>query len=161
MDQVYIGSDHGGFELKKSLVSFLKKNNYNIVDMGPYEYDQDDDYPDYAEKVCKEIIVGGGRGILICKYSHGVTIAANKMPGIYASTCWNEESAKMAKNDGNINVLCLSGMLTKPDEAEKIVHTWLTSPFSDHERHTRRINKIKHIEKRHFKDHKDQTSTTT
>lgn len=152
MERIYLGSDHGGFELKKVLLGHLKGNGYDAVDVGPFAYDKDDDYPDYAEKVCKEVKAANAKGILICKYSHGVTITANKMPGIYASTCWNEESARMAKNDGNINVLCLSGSLTKPADAEKIVDTWLTSPFSDEERHTRRINKIKSIEKRNFKD---------
>jgi ribose 5-phosphate isomerase B len=158
MESVYIGSDHGGFELKSALVKFLKGHKYNVVDVGPFTYDKDDDYPDYAEKVCKGVISSKGRGILICKYSHGVTIAANKMPGIYASSCWNEESAKMAKNDGNTNVLCLSGMLTKPEEAERIVNVWLTTPFSTEERHSRRINKIKDIERAYSKN---QTSTTT
>ena len=103
------------------------------------------------EKVCKEVLASNARGILICKYSHGITIAANKNRGIYASTCWNETSAKMARADSNTNVLCLSGMLTGPEEAEKIAQTWLSSPFSTEERHARRTDKIKELEKRNFK----------
>lgn len=151
MDTIYIGSDHGGYELKKTLVDFLKNHRYSVVDVGPFTYDKDDDYPDYAEKVCKEVLAKSARGIIICKHAHGITITANKMKGIYAAACWNETSAKMARNDNNTNVLCLSGVLTKPDEAEKIVDIWLTTPFSPEERHSRRINKIKDVERRNFK----------
>ena len=151
METVYIGSDHGGFEMKKDLVVFIRSLGYKVFDLGPLEYNKDDDYPDYVEKVCKEVLASGGYGILICKYSHGISIASNKIKGIYASTCWNEESAKMAKNDSAVNVLCLSGMLTSIKDAEKIVKTWLTVPFSGEERHKRRIGKIKDIERRNFK----------
>lgn len=148
MDTIYIGSDHGGFELKGALIAFLKAKKYDVVDVGPFSFDKDDDYPDYVEKVCKNVVSNKARGILICKYGHGITIAANKIKGIYASTCWNEDSARMARNDGNTNVLCLSGVMTKPADAQKIAHIWLTTPFSTEERHARRVNKIKDIEKR-------------
>lgn len=148
MDTIYIGSDHGGFELKGALIAFLKAKKYNVVDVGPFSFDKDDDYPDYVEKVCENVVSNRGRGILICKYGHGITIAANKIKGIYASTCWNEDSARMARNDGNTNVLCLSGVMTMPADAQKIAEIWLTTPFSAEERHSRRVNKIKDIEKR-------------
>ena len=151
LETIYIGSDHGGFELKNALINFLDKNGYKVVDLGPFEYDKDDDYPDYVEKVCKEVVEKKGLGILICKYSHGVTIAANKVKGIYASSCSNEESARMAKNDSCMNVLCLSGMLTSLKDAQTIVGTWLSVPFSGEERHKRRIAKIKDMEKKNFK----------
>ncbi len=150
MDEIYIGSDHGGFELKDRLRGFLKGKGYNVVDVGPYEYDKDDDYPDYAEKVCKKVLETKGRGIIICKHAHGITIAANKMRGIYASPCWNETSARMARVDNDTNVLCLSGVLTKPEEAEKIADVWLSTPFSAEERHVRRIGKVRDIERRNF-----------
>ncbi len=148
MERVYIGSDHGGFELKRQLVAYLKANGYEVVDDGPVTYYKDDDYPDYVKKVCKDVLASKSSGILVCKYSHGVAIAANKVRGIYASSCWNEESARMARNDGNTNILCLSGSLTKPSDAEKIAKAWLETAFSGEERHQRRINKIKEIEER-------------
>ena len=146
MEKVFVGSDHGGFELKNGLVAYLKGKGYYVVDVGPATYDKDDDYPDYVKKVCRNVIPKNAKGILICKYSHGVTIAANKMRGIYASTCWNEESARMARNDGNTNVLCLSGMMTGLSDAQRIADCWLSTPFSDEERHRRRIQKVKDIE---------------
>jgi len=153
MDAIYIGSDHRGFELKRSLSSFLKGLGYNVVDEGPSSYDPDDDYPDYAEKVCKKVLSSktNAKGILICGGGNGMARAANKIHGIYAALCSSEESAKYAMMDGDTNVLCLSAMLTTPDDANKIAKAWLTTPFSGHERHVRRIKKVKDIEHRHMK----------
>lgn len=150
METVYIGSDHGGFEMKKMLIGFMKSEGYKVVDVGPFAYDKGDDYPDYAEKVCNEVIANKGRGILICRTGHGMNIAANKVAGIYASICLSEESAQRSKVDENINVLCLAGDFISSDDAEKIVKKWLDTPLVEEERHSRRQKKFKDIENRNL-----------
>ncbi len=151
METIYIGSDHGGFEMKKELIALMKSQGYTIVDDGPFTYDKADDYPDYAEKVCKDVLANKGKGILICRTGHGMNISANKMAGIYASICSNEESARKSKIDENINVLCLAGDFTSIEEAGKIVRKWLDTPFTEEERHVRRQKKIRDIEGRNLK----------
>ncbi len=152
MENIYIGADHGGFEFKQRLIELLKRRGRGIIDMGPLTYDKGDDYPDYAEKVCREIMSKGGKGILICRSGHGMAIIANKFPGIYASVCWSEESAFKGKKDDNINVLCLPGDLVTVELAEKIVEMWLNTPFESIERRNRRLDKVKMIEKGNFKE---------
>ena len=151
MDRIYIGSDHGGFEFKQKLSGLLKGQGYEMVDMGPLVYDKGDDYPDYAEKVCMEILAKGGKGILICRSGHGMAITANKFPGIYASVCWSEESAAKGKKDDNINVLCLPGDLITVEDAQRTVISWLDTPFESIERRNRRLGKVRDIERRNFK----------
>ncbi|MCL4364747.1 RpiB/LacA/LacB family sugar-phosphate isomerase [Candidatus Marsarchaeota archaeon] len=150
-DVVYIASDHGGFELKNALKGRMMLNGHMLVDMGPDAFDKDDDYPDYAERVCKEMIMNGGSGILICRSGHGMAVAANKFRGIYASVCCNEESAFKAKKDDNTNVLCLAGDATDIDLAEKIVVTWLETPYESVDRRNRRAEKIRKIEEANFR----------
>ena len=145
--RIFIGSDHAGFDLKNSICEFLRREGYDVEDVGPPIYDHDDDYPDYALKVCMKVLKSKGMGILICGSGHGMDIAANKVKGIYASVCWNEESAIVAKEHDNINVLCLGGRFVRPNAAKRIVRVWLEKPFSREARHSRRLRKIKKIEK--------------
>jgi ribose 5-phosphate isomerase B len=148
---IYIGSDHAGFELKEKIKLFLTKEGYKFEDLGPYEYNPNDDYPDYALKVCKKVLETSGRGILICGTGQGMDRVANKIPGIYAAVCWNEMTARYAREHENTNVLALGGRTTRSEEAEKIVKVWLETPFKGEEKHLRRINKIKKIEKEYLK----------
>lgn len=149
--KIYLGSDHAGFELKAIIRDFLKQKGYTIVDAGPLTYNKKDDYPDYAEKVCKKVMNTDNKGILICGSGQGMSRVANKFPGIYASVCWDYASTKSAKAHGDINVLCLAGRGTKPQLAKRIVNIWLNTDFSSDERHKRRIKKVKMIEKRYMK----------
>jgi len=148
MVKIYIGSDHAGFELKGIIKKFLIDENYEVEDLGPYEYDADDDYPDYAVKVCEKVLETNGKGILICGSGQGMSIAANKIPGIFAVICWDKASAKGRLSS---NVLCLGEKIISPNLAKKIVKIWLETPSTLEERHTRRINKIKEIEKKYMK----------
>lgn len=150
-EKIYVGSDHAGFELKEEIVGYLKKKGFEVEDEGPVSYDPADDYPDYALKVCKEVLRHRAKGILICTTGQGMDRAANKVAGIYASVAWNRESAIVAKEHANVNVLCLAGRLTKPALAKKIVHAWLSIPFSKEKRHSRRLEKIKRIEKSYLR----------
>jgi RpiB/LacA/LacB family sugar-phosphate isomerase len=147
--RVYIGSDHGGFELKNELKEFLANKDYVVEDIGAHRYNSKDDYPDFAFNLCKKVIKSGGRGILLCKSGAGMYIAANKVLGIYAAAAWNEESAMRAKKDENANVLCIAALLTNVRTAKRIVNIWLEYPFEGG-RHLRRLNKIKRIEKRYL-----------
>ena len=149
---IYLGSDHAGFKLKEKIKEWLKEWGYEFKDLGPHRFDPKDDYPDYALKVCEKIIKMGGRGILICGTGQGMDRVANKIPGIHAAVCWNEETAKYARLHGDTNVLCIGGRVLSEEEARKIVKIWLETPFSNEERHIRRINKIKGIERRYFKN---------
>lgn len=149
--KIYIGSDHAGFELKKKVIDFLNMKHVNVVDVGPNSYDKDDDYPDYAKAVCMNVMHTKNKGILICGSGQGMDRTANKFPGISASVCWDVESAIVAKEHGNINVLCLGGRFTKALEAKAIVDIWLNRGPSKEKRHVRRVKKFEAIEKRYRK----------
>lgn len=149
-DKIYIGSDHAGFELKKIIIKFLIEKNYDVEDLGPYEYDYNDDYPDYAVKVCEKVLETNGKGILICGSGQGMDRTANKIPGIHAAVCWDDTSAKIAKKHDNVNVLCFGGKTVKP-VAKNMIKIWLETPFIPKEKYVRRIHKIKEIEKKHLK----------
>lgn len=148
---IYLGSDHAGFKMKNAIARHLKKLGFKVHDDGPAVYNPDDDYPDYALKVCKNVISHKARGILICGSGQGMDIAANKVPGIYASIAWNKESAIVAKEHDNVNVLCLASRLTKPQLAKDIVDRWLKLPFSKEPRYARRIGKVRIIERSYLK----------
>jgi RpiB/LacA/LacB family sugar-phosphate isomerase len=148
---IYIGSDHAGFNLKKKVKKLLIEEGYRVEDLGPYKYNPNDDYPDYAIKVCKKVLEDKSRGILICTTGQGMDKAANKFPGIYAEVCWSENTAKHAREHGNANILCLGAIPVGLKLAQKIVKIWLETPFIPAERHIRRINKIKALEKKFYK----------
>lgn len=150
-EKVYIGSDHAGFEMKKLIKKFLRKEGYEVEDLGPYKYDYNDDYPDYAIKVCKKVLETDGKGILICGSGQGMDRVANKIPGIHAAVAWDENSAKLAKEHGNVNILCFGGRTVNLELAKRMVKIWLETPFIPKERHVRRINKIKEIERKYMK----------
>ncbi len=143
---VFIGSDHAGFGLKKALVAFLAEKGYTVHDAGPHSYDKDDDYPDYASKTCRMLLKRNGRGILICGSGQGMVRAANKIRGIGAALCWNERSAEAARLHGDTNVLCMGSDFMSERLAFRIAETWLKTGFSGEARHVRRIKKIKGLE---------------
>ncbi len=145
---IYISSDHAGFELKKEIKIFLKRKKYAFQDLGPKKYNKDDDYSDYAIKIAKKTAEKrNNKGILICNSGHGMNITANKIKGIRASICWNEKSAKYAKEHTNINILCLPSEFITEKDSKKIIERWLKTKKSDAKRHLRRLNKIKKIER--------------
>lgn len=146
---IYLAADHGGYKLKEHLKKYLAKAKLEFVDLGPKKYQPQDDYPDYAVKVAKK--VSGNQlsnvGILLCRSGQGVCITANKFPGIRAALVWNTLEAKASRNDDMSNVLCLPSDYVSPRQAEKIVETWLETPYSTEDRHMRRVKKISQIEK--------------
>jgi len=150
-ERIYIAGDHAGFELKEKIKKFLAENCL-IEDLGAYEFDKEDDYPDYAIKLCKEVLEKNTRGILVCGSAHGMNIAANKLRGIRATICWNEKSAEYAKSHTDVNVICIPSRIISEEEAEKIIAVWLKTKFENAERHLRRLEKIKELEKENLID---------
>jgi len=151
MSMIFIASDHAGFKLKEHIKTFLTSSGYGVEDQGPDHYDPCDDFPDYAIKVCRSVLEKEGVGILICGTGQGMDRVANKIPGIHAALCWNEFTASCAREHGDTNVLTLGGRTTSDKEAETIVKVWLETTFSGENRHIRRINKIRQIEKKCMK----------
>ncbi len=151
--KVYIASDHGGFELKKILVTYMKNIlGCEVEDMGPYEYREFDDYTDYVEPVCENVVKNNkNRGILICKNGVGESMLANKFKGIRAGLCFNDTHAASAVKDDDINLLALPAMYISNEEAKETVKIFLEAHFSDQERFKRRLEKVADIENRNFK----------
>ncbi|HAJ44564.1 MAG: hypothetical protein UV53_C0003G0014 [Candidatus Azambacteria bacterium GW2011_GWE1_42_9] len=146
---LYIGSDHRGYNLKETLKIYLRELNCVFDDLGAKELIPDDDYPDYALMVAQKVAENPdeNRGILICGAGVGVDIVANKIKGIRSALCFDIKQAQASRNDDNTNVLSLPADFISEDLAKAIVKTWLETPFSNDNRHARRIEKIKKIEK--------------
>jgi len=146
--KIYIGSDHGGFDEKRKIISFLEKKGYVVQDMGPFEFNPKDDYPDYviplAQKVAKS---RGVLGIVLCRNGQGVCIATNKVKGIRAVTGFSVKEAKTTRADDNANVLSLPADYLDVKLMKRIVLAWLSTPFSKSPRHVRRLNKVKRFER--------------
>jgi len=147
--KIAIGSDHQGFKLKAELKEKLQKLNHEVSDFGCFS-EESCDYPDYAVQVAEAVARGEyNKGILICKSGIGMSITANKVPGVLAALVRDEEMAKLAAEDNNANIICLSSNLDQK-RVMNIVASWLNTPFG-WERHLRRINKIKEIENKYLK----------
>ena len=141
--EVYIGSDYRGFEKKQKLLQFLAHQKCSITDKGAYEYKEGDDFNDPAIAVAEAVLDNSNaKGILICDSAHGVTMQANRFKGIRAAHCNTTESAKLAREHDDANVLCLSAHFIDDKLAEKIVETFLNTNFVNLERRVRRINRL-------------------
>ena len=144
--KVAVGSDHAGLALKRELIKIMEVNSITVIDYGTYSSDSCD-YPDYAAKVAKEVISNNAEfGILICYTGIGMSIAANKFKGIRAALVNNVENAKLTREHNNANILCLGAKDVDAQTAIEIIKTFLTTPFSNGERHQRRIDKITKLE---------------
>ena len=139
---IAIGSDHGGFELKKSIMAHLDKRGLKYKDFGTYS-EESCDYPDYGKAVAQAVAAGEyERGILICGTGIGISITANRIPGIRAALCTDCFMAEATRLHNDANILALGGRVVGEGLALKIVDTFLDTPFSNEERHKRRIAKI-------------------
>jgi ribose 5-phosphate isomerase B len=139
---IAIGSDHGGFELKETIIAYLKERQIAYKDYGTYSLESVD-YPDYAKEVGKAIQKGEcDKGILICSTGIGISITANKMKGIRAALCHDCFSAQATRDHNNANVLAMGALVIGKGLALKIVETFIDTPFSNEDRHVRRVNKI-------------------
>ena len=139
---IAIGSDHGGFALKAEIMEHLEKRGFAYQDFGTYS-EASCDYPVYGRAVAKAVAAGEYEfGILICGTGIGVSITANKVPGIRAALCGDCFSAQATREHNDANILALGARVTGPGLALKIVDTFLDTPFSGEERHARRISMI-------------------
>ena len=139
---IALGCDHGGFELMQEVKAHLEKRGFEFKDFGCYSTDSVD-YPEYAKKVAHAVADGECElGILICGTGIGISIAANKVKGIRAALCADCFSAQATKEHNNANILAMGARTTGPGLALKIVDTFLDTPFSNDERHIRRIDMI-------------------
>lgn len=146
---IYIGSDHAGYEFKINLTSYIieKFSDYNVFDCGPYT-DDTVNYPNYAEKVCRNVLGNeNSLGILICGTGIGMSIAANKIKGIRAALCNDSYTSKLSRKHNNSNVLVLGSRVIGFGIAKDIVEKFLESKF-DGERHIDRLNLIKDLERK-------------
>lgn len=144
--KIAIAADHGGFELKDSMVEYIKSLGNEVMDLGTNSADSVD-YPDYAKKVCEEIQQGNSDlGILICGTGIGMSLAANKFEGIRAACVSDVYSAKMSRNHNNANVLCIGARVIGDEVAKLIIKTFLENEF-EADRHQRRVDKIMAFEK--------------
>jgi len=145
---IYIGADHRGFALKQVLKSYIGSVGYEVIDMGNDKMDEDDNYPEFAIRVAKEVSKDSslGRGILICGSGVGMDVVANKFRNIRCSLCFSPNQAMAARNDDNANVLSIPADFVDEDVAKKIVAVWLQTKFNEEERHSRRIKQIEELE---------------
>jgi ribose 5-phosphate isomerase B len=141
--RVYLGSDHAGFELKMHLANHLAKHGYELVDVGPRGYDPDDDYPAFCLHTGDRVVAApGSLGVVIGGSGNGEQIAANKIAGVRAALAWSIETAQLAREHNDANVVAVGARQHTLDEATAIVEAFLTTPFSGNERHARRIAQV-------------------
>jgi ribose 5-phosphate isomerase B len=146
--KVYIGADHNGFRLRRSLIEQLKKAGYDVHDDGDQQLDPLDDYPVFAERVVKDVLGSedkDAKGILICGSGQGMCIAANRHKGIRAALLHDSEAARSARNDDDCNIACLPARILEADKAFYILKTFLDTPFANAPRFARRIKEMDEI----------------
>ena len=149
--KISIGCDHGGLTLKNAVVDWLKSNGYEVVTFGTDTF-ASCDYPEFAMKAAEAVANGEcDFGIVVCTTGIGISIAANKVPGIRCALCSEPLSAKMTRLHNDANMLALGGGMIGINLGLEIVKTFLETPFSEEEKHVRRIGKIKAIEEKYCK----------
>ncbi len=144
---LYLGADHAGFHQKEALKRFLTTRKIEFADLGT-DSDAPVDYPLIVEKVIEAMDLKADQAIILCGSGQGVAIAANKFEGIRAAVCWDEKVAKETREDNDSNVLALPSRHIQDEQAIAIAQIWLTTEFTNEERHTRRINEITKLERR-------------
>ena len=149
--RIVIGADHAGFELKQILVAYLRDGGHEVIDKGT-DSTKAVDYPDFAEAVGKALLEGQGeRAVVICGSGVGASVSANKIPGIRAAVCHDTYSARQGVEHDDMNVLVLGARIVGIELARELVSHFLAAKFSDEERHHRRVEKIKALERRYGK----------
>ena len=141
---IYIGADHAGFKLKEELKEFLRDLGYDVEDTGAYKFDENDDYPDFIIPVARAVAKNPehNNGIVIGGSGQGEAMAANRIKGVRAALIYDKYSAKMSREHNNANIISLGARVLSARKAKKLVKLWLDTPFSNGERHIRRIKKI-------------------
>jgi ribose 5-phosphate isomerase B len=148
--RVYLGSDHAGYELKVHLAGGLTKQGFEVVDVGPAAFDPEDDYPAFCLHTAARVVADpGSLGVVIGGSGNGEQIAANKVPGSRAALAWNIETAKLAREHNDANIVSVGARQHTLGEATAIVSAFLATAFSGNPRHARRIAQVADYEKAH------------
>jgi ribose 5-phosphate isomerase B len=148
--RVYLGADHAGFEFKQRIIEHLKANGHEAVDCGAYTYDADDDYPAFCIAAAEKTVADpDSLGIVLGGSGNGEQIAANKVPGVRCALGWSVETAKLAREHNNAQVIGIGGRMHTEEEMLAIVDAFLTTPWSKAERHQRRIDILSEYERTH------------
>ena len=152
--RIVIGSDHAGFELKGTIVSYIQDLGHQIIDVGTNNAEPVD-YPEYAEAVGKAILEErADRGIMICGSGVGASIAVNKLPGIRAGLCHDTYSAHQGVEHDNINVLIMGARVIGIETAREVVRAYIGAEFTEEERHLRRLDKLSKLEEKYRGNHR-------
>lgn len=145
--KIGIAADHGGYELKNILQSFLKDKGYDVMDFGAFELDNTDDYPDFVIPLARAVAQKEvERGVAVCGSGVGAAIAANKVAGVRAALINDYFSAHQGVEDDDMNLICLGGRVTGFASAQELIMAFLNAKFSGLERHNRRIKKVQSLE---------------
>jgi len=153
--RIAVGSDHRGYAVRAKLVDLLRRMGHEVDDVGTFTADAVD-YPDVAALVAGKVSRGESeRGILVCGTGLGMCIAANKFCGVRAAPCHDDLTAEMSRRHNDANILCLSADLLGERIIDRIIETWLATPF-DGGRHARRVEKILDLERRVASEHRPQ-----
>ena len=149
--KIHIGTDHAGLDFKNIITNHLTKQGHQVTDHGAYEFNPEDDYPAFciatAEAVMADEVDGNqSLGVVFGGSGNGEQIAANKVTGIRAALVWNEDTAKLARQHNNANVISIGARQHTQEEALHLIDLFINEPFSGDERHVRRISQIKEYE---------------
>ncbi|MGI5827700.1 MAG: RpiB/LacA/LacB family sugar-phosphate isomerase [Patescibacteria group bacterium] len=145
---LYLATDHRGLKRKNQLKTWLTTKKIPFKDLGAYEYNADDDYPDYAYKVAQKVLEDKkGKGVVFCGSGAGICVAANKVKGIRCSLGFNHQQVKSFVEDDDINVLAIAADYTTKFKVFQLVKTFLAAEFKNEKRHIRRLEKIMQLEK--------------
>lgn len=145
--RVHIGTDHAGFELKNRLIEVLRSKGHEVTDHGAFEYDALDDYPPFCTDTGEAVVADpGSLGIVLGGSGNGEQIAANKVKGVRAALVWNEDTARLAREHNNANVISVGARQHSEEELIELIDLFLAEPFPGDERHVRRINRIAEYE---------------
>ena len=146
--RVYIASDHAGFELKAHLVKHLTESGHEVTDVGALAYDANDDYPPFCVEAARRTVADpGSLGIVLGGSGNGEQIAANKVPGCRAALAWSVETATLAREHNDAQVVGIGARMHTLEEATTIAEAFLATPFSEGERHKRRIELLAEYER--------------
>ena len=150
--RVHLGSDHAGLELKEHLLNWLADKGHEAVDHGPFVYDAADDYPVFCLRAAEGVVADQedgveALGVVIGGSGNGEQIAANKVKGVRAALVWSEETAVLAREHNDANVVSVGGRMHTVDDMTRFVGVFLETPYSGEERHTRRIGMLSSYEK--------------
>jgi ribose 5-phosphate isomerase B len=148
MPHIALGADHGGLPLKLDLHPWLEAGGYTVLDVGAYDFNANDDYPDFAAAVARAVASGEvSKGIIVCGSGVGASVAANKLAGVRAGVCHDTYSAHQGVEHDDVNVLCLGSRVVGIELAKELVSAFLGATFTGEDRHMRRLQKVLDLER--------------